>query len=103
MGFPACPLTSDVGAILFGRQQIGLASGQIRNASENYRLSELRMTQGVEGTTPGDVALSIRSLEQAHFNYLTAFPLARSVSPVPGGVNGHVPQTFIETGERSWA
>ena len=34
---------------------------------------------------------------------LTAFPLAREASPVSGGVNGHVAQTFIETGPRSWA
>jgi len=37
------------------------------------------------------------------FKYLTAFPLARSVTPVSGGVDGHIPQTFIETGARSWA
>jgi ABC-type uncharacterized transport system involved in gliding motility auxiliary subunit len=34
---------------------------------------------------------------------LTAFPLAREASPVTGGVNGHVAQTFLETGPRSWA
>ena len=34
---------------------------------------------------------------------LTAFPLAREASPVSGGVNGHVAQTFLETGPRSWA
>ena len=34
---------------------------------------------------------------------LTAFPLAREASPVSGGVNGHVAQSFIETGPRSWA
>ena len=28
------------------------------------------------------------------FNFLTAFPLARSVTPVMGGVNGHTAQTF---------
>jgi ABC-type uncharacterized transport system involved in gliding motility auxiliary subunit len=37
------------------------------------------------------------------FNFLTAFPLARSVTPVMGGVNGHVAQTILETGPRSWA
>ena len=37
------------------------------------------------------------------FNFLTAFPLARSVTPVSGGVNGHTAQTFIETSPRSWA
>ena len=37
------------------------------------------------------------------FNVLTAFPLARSVTPVSGGVNGHTAQTFVETGPKSWA
>jgi gliding motility-associatede transport system auxiliary component len=37
------------------------------------------------------------------FNFLTAFPLARSITPVSGGVNGHTAQTFIETSARSWA
>jgi uncharacterized membrane protein YhaH (DUF805 family) len=34
---------------------------------------------------------------------LTGFPIARSVNPVTGGVNGRSPQTFIETGPQSWA
>jgi len=38
-----------------------------------------------------------------NFGYLTAFPLARSVTPVSGGVNGHTAQTFVETSARSWA
>ena len=37
------------------------------------------------------------------FQFLTAFPLARSVVAVPGGVNGHYAQVFIETSGRSWA
>jgi ABC-type uncharacterized transport system involved in gliding motility auxiliary subunit len=37
------------------------------------------------------------------FQLLTAFPLARSVAPVSGGVNGHTPQSIAETGPRSWA
>lgn len=37
------------------------------------------------------------------FNFLTAFPLARSVAPVMGGVNGHTAQTFLESGPKSWA
>jgi ABC-type uncharacterized transport system involved in gliding motility auxiliary subunit len=37
------------------------------------------------------------------FNFITAYPLARSVAPVSGGVNGHTAQTFIETSPRSWA
>lgn len=37
------------------------------------------------------------------FNLITAFPLARSVDPVSGGVNGHTPQAFVETSPQSWA
>jgi len=37
------------------------------------------------------------------FQLLTAFPLARSVAPVMGGVNGRTPQSIAETGPRSWA
>jgi ABC-type uncharacterized transport system involved in gliding motility auxiliary subunit len=37
------------------------------------------------------------------FNLLTAFPLARSVTPIPGGTNGHVAQPVVETGPKSWA
>ncbi len=38
-----------------------------------------------------------------NFNVMTAFPLARSVAPVSGGVEGHYAQSFIETGEAAWA
>ncbi len=38
-----------------------------------------------------------------HFELMTAFPLTRSVTPVSGGVNGHVPQTLLQTSPRSWA
>jgi len=37
------------------------------------------------------------------FNFLTAYPLARSVTAVSGGVGGHIAQSFIETSPRSWA
>jgi ABC-type uncharacterized transport system involved in gliding motility auxiliary subunit len=37
------------------------------------------------------------------FQYLTAFPLARSVTPVMGGVNGHTAQPVAQTGPQSWA
>jgi ABC-type uncharacterized transport system involved in gliding motility auxiliary subunit len=37
------------------------------------------------------------------FNFLTAYPMARSAAPVSGGVNGHTAQAFLETGPRSWA
>jgi ABC-type uncharacterized transport system involved in gliding motility auxiliary subunit len=37
------------------------------------------------------------------FNVLTAFPLARSVSPTGSATNGRVATTIIETSPRSWA
>jgi ABC-type uncharacterized transport system involved in gliding motility auxiliary subunit len=37
------------------------------------------------------------------FNIMTVYPLARSATPVTGGVNGHIAQGFVETSERSWA
>jgi ABC-type uncharacterized transport system involved in gliding motility auxiliary subunit len=37
------------------------------------------------------------------FNLLTAFPLARSVTPIAGGVDGRVAQGFVQTSDRSWA
>jgi gliding motility-associatede transport system auxiliary component len=37
------------------------------------------------------------------FSFLTAYPMARSASPVSGGVNDHTAQAFLETGPRSWA
>jgi len=37
------------------------------------------------------------------FNLLTAYPLARSVVPATGGLNGRTAQTIIETSPRSWA
>ena len=37
------------------------------------------------------------------FGQMTAFPLARSVTPVEGGVNGKTAQKVLETSPRSWA
>jgi ABC-type uncharacterized transport system involved in gliding motility auxiliary subunit len=34
---------------------------------------------------------------------LTAYPLARSVAPVAGGVDGHTAQPIVETSQNSWA
>jgi ABC-type uncharacterized transport system involved in gliding motility auxiliary subunit len=36
------------------------------------------------------------------FRLLTAYPMARSVSPVSGGTNGRSAQTFIETSPNAW-
>jgi ABC-type uncharacterized transport system involved in gliding motility auxiliary subunit len=37
------------------------------------------------------------------FSYVTAFPLARSVTPVTGGVDGHTAQPYAQTSPQSWA
>ena len=37
------------------------------------------------------------------FSFLTAFPLARSLSATAGGVDGRLAQPFVETGAQSWA
>ena len=38
-----------------------------------------------------------------NFKFLTAYPFARSVTAVSGGVNGRTAQGFVETSARSWA
>jgi ABC-type uncharacterized transport system involved in gliding motility auxiliary subunit len=37
------------------------------------------------------------------FNVMTVYPLTRSVSAIPGGVNNHNAQQIVETSPRSWA
>jgi ABC-type uncharacterized transport system involved in gliding motility auxiliary subunit len=37
------------------------------------------------------------------FRLVTAFPLARSVTPIEGGTDGKVAQKVVETSEQSWA
>ena len=38
-----------------------------------------------------------------NFRVLTAYPLARSMAPVAGGVESRFAQTIVETGPRSWS
>ena len=38
-----------------------------------------------------------------NFKFITAYPFARSVTVVAGGVGGHTAQGFVETSPRSWA
>lgn len=59
-------------SVLHGREQIGLAVGQIQHAGESYRLSDKRLEEDVKGATPTDVLLNIRNLEQAHYTHLQA-------------------------------
>jgi outer membrane protein TolC len=59
-------------AISAGREQIMQGAEVIKHAAEAYRLSDERMKANVQGSSPTEVAQSIRALEQAHFNYISA-------------------------------
>jgi outer membrane protein TolC len=59
-------------AIVFAREEISVSKQQVRNASENYRLSQQRLEEGAMGATTDEVVRAIRGLEQAHFNRVTA-------------------------------
>lgn len=59
-------------AVLYGRQQIGLAATAVRHASESYRLSNRRVEDAVEGASPAEVLLAIRGVDQAHLAHLQA-------------------------------
>jgi ABC-type uncharacterized transport system involved in gliding motility auxiliary subunit len=55
-----------------------------------------------------DVSVPVAAKYETHpitdrFNLLTAYPLARSVSSVDGGVNGHSAQNLVSTSKNSWA
>lgn len=55
-----------------------------------------------------DASVPVAASYPAHpittnFQLMTAFPLARSVEAVEGGVNGHTPQPIVQTSPQSWA
>jgi len=69
--------------------------------------------------TPGSVVVDVSGLSRDpsvavavsypthpltdRFGLLTAFPLARKLEPVTGGVSGHVAQSIVETSPQSWS
>ena len=57
---------------------------------------------GTDATVPVAAQYPSHPIVQ-NFGLLTAYPLARSVTPTSGGFNGRFAQTFIETSPRSWA
>jgi ABC-type uncharacterized transport system involved in gliding motility auxiliary subunit len=57
---------------------------------------------GTNETVPVAVSYPTHPIVQG-MDLLTAFPLARSASPVTGGVSGRFAQTFVETSAKSWA
>lgn len=56
---------------------------------------------GTDESVPVAASYPAHAITQ-DFQLLTAYPLARSVSPVEGGINGRNAQKLIETGPRSW-
>jgi outer membrane protein TolC len=56
--------------IIYGREQMGLSRSEIKNASESYKGTNKRLQEGLPGASVGDTLVTIRALEQAHFNYL---------------------------------
>jgi ABC-type uncharacterized transport system involved in gliding motility auxiliary subunit len=56
------------------------------------------------GTGPTmPVAMPVRHPITEDFRVMSAFPLARSVTPVEGGTDGRVAQKLLETSPQSWA
>jgi ABC-type uncharacterized transport system involved in gliding motility auxiliary subunit len=63
--------------------------------------SGLGQILGTDASVP--VAMPVQHPITRNFAVMTAFPLARSVRPVEGGVDGRTAQTVIETSPQSWA
>ncbi len=57
---------------------------------------------GTDASVPVAASYPSHAITQ-RFRLLTAYPSARSVTAVAGGVNGHTAQGFVETSPRSWA
>jgi len=57
---------------------------------------------GTDASVPVAAAYPQHAVTQG-FNLLTAYPLARSVTPATSATAGRVAQSIIETGPRSWA
>jgi ABC-type uncharacterized transport system involved in gliding motility auxiliary subunit len=57
---------------------------------------------GTDASVPVAASYPSHAITQ-RFNVLTAYPLARSITPVSGGANGRFAQAFVETSPRSWA
>jgi outer membrane protein TolC len=59
-------------AILSGHEQIQLAERHINYAEESYRLSSLRLKEGIKNKSTSEVLLALRSLGGARLEYLQA-------------------------------
>ena len=57
---------------------------------------------GTDASVPLAASYPSHAITQ-RLKLITGYPLARSVTAVMGGVNGHTAQGFVETSPRSWA
>jgi ABC-type uncharacterized transport system involved in gliding motility auxiliary subunit len=63
--------------------------------------SPIGRTIGTDASVP--IGMPTQHPITANFRVITAFPLTRSVTAVEGGVDGKFAQSFVQTGEQSWA
>ncbi|HVT47766.1 MAG TPA: Gldg family protein [Vicinamibacterales bacterium] len=63
--------------------------------------SGLGQLLGTDASVP--VAMPVQHPITDNFRVMTAFPLARSVTPIDGGTNGHVAEKVLQTRPESWA
>ena len=57
---------------------------------------------GTDASVPVAAQYPTHAITQG-FRVLTAYPMARSMTPISGGSGGHVAQTLVNTSEQSWA
>lgn len=65
-------------------------------------------TSGIGQLLGTDASVPVAAQYPTHpitdrFQLMTAYPLARSVAPVEGGVSGHTAQPLVQTSAQSWA
>jgi ABC-type uncharacterized transport system involved in gliding motility auxiliary subunit len=90
------PQTTGLAALL---KEWGIAAGNdvVLDVSGMGRLI------GTDESVPVAVSYPSHAITQSFNNLVTAYPLARSMSPVEGGANGRNAQKLVETSARSWA
>jgi ABC-type uncharacterized transport system involved in gliding motility auxiliary subunit len=63
--------------------------------------SPIGRTIGTDASVP--IGMPTKHPITANFRVITAFPLTRSVTAIEGGTDGKIAQSFVETGDQSWA
>lgn len=63
--------------------------------------SGLGQLLGTNASVP--IAMPVQHPITNNFRVMTAFPLARSATPIDGGTNGHTAQKILQTSPQSWA